>query len=366
MFWLKTILETQWKDEEHDVWTNISSLLLVIRRRKRWQDLHGEMWKRCGKAPTVCIQKMWISCPRADVWQSLARCLDLSQESGQIVTFWTGYFRQVLTHQVSASVHGCSRRISLFLHVKLDDALPRCRIPHPTTRTRWLQEGTSWIISHGLCVEFFVHHEVDSRCRWCVLRSRSPVGDDIRKVFPVSDTYQIQSRGIIFDVFLLCKQKSDPEFDSYWCFFFFFFFFVISGTWSQESFFFPFYGHGHMDDWAWDIVYVHVYSEICNKVTKKNRSRGKDVVPDRDVMIFGHNLGIEILELKMYVDRDSSSHTWQQSRSLRNELRKESIFFLDGKTVFMKDTSCNAEWIVIVELLSDWENVQDTRSMNLG
>ena len=35
-----------------------------------------------------------------------------------------------------------------------------------------------------------------------------------------------------------------------------------------------------MDDWAWDIVYVHVYSEIRNKVTKKNSSRGMDAVPD--------------------------------------------------------------------------------------
>ena len=69
----------------------------------------------------------------------------------------------------------------------------------------------------------------------------------------------------------------------------------------RKVFFFPFYGHGHVDDWAWDIVYVHVYSEIRNNVTKRNRSRGMDAVPDRDVMIFGHNLWLEILELKMWV-----------------------------------------------------------------
>ena len=59
-----------------------------------------------------------------------------------------------------------------------------------------------------------VDHEVDSRGRWCVLRDRLSVGDDIRKVFLVSDTCQCQSRGIIFDVFLVFRQESDPEFDS--------------------------------------------------------------------------------------------------------------------------------------------------------
>ena len=96
---------------------------------------------------------------------------------------------------------------------------------------------------------------------------------------------------------------------------------MISG-----KFFFPFYGHGHMDVWAWDIVYVHVYSEIRNKVTKKNRSRGMDVVPDRDVMKFGHNLGLEILELKMWIViraliRGNSQEHWGMS------LQKKRYFF---------------------------------------
>ena len=47
-------------------------------------------------------------------------------------------------------------------------------------------------------------------------------------------------------------------------------------------------------------MYANVYSEIRNKVAKKNSSRGRDAVPDRDVTISEHNSRLEARELKMW------------------------------------------------------------------